>query len=348
MAQFLDAPVPPDALTTFVREVPKPRNNRLTELFGTPKILDSNTVDFLEIVKTNRTAKYRSYDGRIHVSSRDTGSEKRVPLAPLSSSSPAIGEYERLQQEFARTQGTNKAVLERAIYNDGENLTNEIYNRIELAWGDVLTDGILNIDENGFINEADYGLPANHSVAPATPWTNLTAATPLTDLQAWCDVYNATNGFLPGSFLPSLKQMRLLQRNKEIIDAVFGATQGRTHVTTADLINLFSSEGLPTPLAPYDNVLDVDGVSTRVMAEDRLTILPPNLEDLGFTAFGLTATALEMADSGEIDRVETDPQGIVAKVVKVDGPPTRRFTWVDACGQPILSNARRLMTVDAF
>ncbi|OZF47564.1 major capsid protein [Rhodococcus sp. 14-2470-1a] len=348
MPQFLDAPVPPDALTTFVREVPKPRNNRISELF-TQRTLDTNTVDFAEIVKTNRTAKYRSFDGRIHVSSRDTGSEKRVPLAPLSSSSPAIGEYERLQMEFARTQGTNKAALERAVYNDGENLTNEVYNRIELAWGDVLTDGKLTINENGYQDEADYGVPANHFVAPAAaPFSNITTSTPLTDFVNWCDTYNATNGFLPGSMLTTLQVLRYLQRNKEIIDAVFGATQGRTHVNRAELNNLFTSEGLPSVLDPYDNILDVDGVATRVLPNDRIILLPPNLEDLGFTAYGTTATALRMADSGEIDRAEVDPAGIVAKVTKVDGPPVREFTWVDACGQPILSNARRLMVVDAF
>jgi hypothetical protein len=77
MAIFFDAPVEPDALTSFVREVPIPSGLTLSTLFPR-RDLDTNTVDFAEIVRTNRTARYRSWDGRIHVSERDTGSEKRV------------------------------------------------------------------------------------------------------------------------------------------------------------------------------------------------------------------------------------------------------------------------------
>jgi hypothetical protein len=107
MAIFFDAPVDPDDLTTFVREVPVNRGGqtrRLLSMFGTRQV-DRNEVDFAQIVKTNRVARFRSWDGRIHVSTRDTGSEKRVPLPPVSTSLN-MGEYERLQLEFARTGGT--------------------------------------------------------------------------------------------------------------------------------------------------------------------------------------------------------------------------------------------------
>jgi hypothetical protein len=84
MAIFFDAPVTPDALTTFIREVPTPATLGLSSLFPV-RTVDDNKVDFAEIISTNRTARYRSFDGRIHVSERDTGSDKRVNLAPLSS-----------------------------------------------------------------------------------------------------------------------------------------------------------------------------------------------------------------------------------------------------------------------
>ncbi|HRE02428.1 MAG TPA: major capsid protein, partial [Ilumatobacteraceae bacterium] len=145
---FFDAPVAPDALTAFVRQVPNTASNALTALFPT-RTYDDNEVEWAEITHTNRTARYRSWDGRIHVSERDTGSTAKVKLPPLSSSLNR-GEYERLQIEFARTQGTFTEALERAIYNDAANLTGEIYNRMEEGWGDVLTDGKLSIDEDGF------------------------------------------------------------------------------------------------------------------------------------------------------------------------------------------------------
>lgn len=344
MAIFFDAPVEPDALTTFVREVPVPANLRLQQLFGEPRNLNTNTVDFAEIVRTNRTARFRSFDGRIHVSERDVGSEKRVKL-PALSSSLSMGEYERLQLEFARTGGTNQAALAASIYNDATNLTREVQNRMEQAWGDVLVDGKLTINENGLVSEADFGVPAGHLVAPATVWTTVASATMLSDLIAWVDVYVATNGFAPGSILTSQRVQRLMARNAEAINAISGSAAGRTRVTLTELSDLFSAEGLPPLLPAYDANVDVDGTTTRVIPDDRLIFLPPNVEDLGFTAYGVTATALELVDSNQSDISFEEAPGIVG-VVEKSGPPYRQWTYVDAVGMPILADAKKLLVAD--
>ncbi|WP_394620943.1 major capsid protein [Lentzea sp. JNUCC 0626] len=157
MAIFFDAEVSPDALTAFVREVPMPANLAISNAFPT-RTVDDHKVDFREVVHTNRTAKFRAFDGAISTMGRDGGSEYEVSLLPLSNSIN-MGEYERLQLQFARTGGTNKAALANAIYNDAQNLVASIRNRIELAWGDVLTDGKLTISENGLTGaagEADF------------------------------------------------------------------------------------------------------------------------------------------------------------------------------------------------
>lgn len=344
MAIFFDAPVEPDALTTFTREVPIPSNLAFSNLFPR-RFLDTNTVDFAEIVRTNRTAKYRSYDGRIHVSERDVGSEKRVNLPPLSSSL-GMGEYERLQLEFARTGGTNQAALARSIYNDAENLTNEVLNRMEMAWGDVLTDGKLSINENGLVSEADFGVPAGQIVAPGgSLWSTTSSAVVLSDLILWVDAYIAANGFAPGSILTSQRIIRLMTRNTEVINAIAGDQTGRTRVNITELNDLLSSEGLPTLSAPYDSSMDVDGATTRVIADDKVLFFPPNIADLGFTAYGVSATALELVNSNESDLSFEDAPGIVG-VVEKTGPPYRQTTYVDAVGMPILANAKLLMVAD--
>lgn len=342
MAIFFDAPVEPDALTTFVREVPIPSGNQLLEAFPR-RDLPTNTVDFAEIVRTNRTAKYRTWDGRLHVSERDTGSEKRVGLLPLSSSL-SMGEYERLQLEFARTGGTNQAALAASVYNDATNLTREVLNRLELAWGDVLTDGKLTINEGGYAGEADFGVPANQLVSAGTAWTNI-AAPALTDLITWQDVYVATNGSRPAAMRTSLRVQRLLQTNTQIINAAVGAAVGRTRININELNDLLASEGLPPLADPYDTLLDVDGTSTRVIADDKVLFTPANLSDLGYTAWGVSATALELVNSGEADLSFEEAPGIVGVVEKI-GPPYRQFTFVDAVAMPILANAKLLMVAD--
>ena len=346
MAIFFDAAVEPDDLTTFTREVPVPRELTLLSEFPR-RDLETNTVDFAEIVRTNRTAKYRAYDGRIHVSERDLGSEKRVKMIPLSSSLN-MGEYERLQLEFARLGGTNQQALARAIYNEGEQLTREVQNRLELAWGDLLSDGKLTIAENGYGGETDYGLAAlGNLVTPTVQWTaaNLATMTPLTDLQAWSDAYRLSNGTAPGRAKTSLARLRVLQRSKEVIDAVYGATQGRTRVSVQELNDLLRDEGLPVFDEAYDASFDVDGVTTRTIADDKVSLMPTDLSDLGYTAWGVTATALELVNSDRSDLSFEDAPGIVGVVEKV-GPPYREFTYVDAVAMPILANARRLMVAD--
>lgn len=342
MAIFFDAPVEPDALTTFIREVPTDAGRALLGMFPI-ETTDDNKVDFAEIVHTNRTAQYRSYDGRIHVSQRDTGSEKRVPLAPLSSSLN-MGEYERLQLEFARNGGTNEQSLARAIYNDGQNLTNEVLNRLELAWGDVLMDGKLSIDEGGLVSEADFGVPSNQIVSAGTAWSTTATATALTDLLTWYDVYHAANG-PAGSIMTSLAVIRLMTRNTEIINAVRGSAAGASRVNLAELNDLLSSEGLPELRPAFDESLDVGGTTTRVITDDKLLFLPPDVSVLGSTTFGVSATALELVNSNEADLEFEDAAGIVGVVEKI-GPPYRQFTFVDAVAMPILKDARKLMIAD--
>jgi len=333
MVIAFDAPVSPTDLTYFMRQVPVPADNVLLPAFPARQ-LNSNTIDFGEIVRTNRTARFRSFDGRIHVSDRDTSSTSRVSLLPLSDSLNK-GEYERLQEEFARTSGTNRALLADAIYNDGENLTNNVYNRLEQAWGDVLTDGKLTINENGFQGEADFGVPTEHVVTAGTLWTNV-AALALTNIRSWVDTYFATNGVLPGAIRMSLAVVRNLQKNTEIINAAIGANAGRTAVTLQELNNLLATEGLPPITVQRAKQIDVDGVNTATLPADRVFFTPENLGDLGYTAWGVSATALELVRAPQLEFAFSAAPGIVGVVEKV-GPPYREFTFADATAMPILA-----------
>jgi Phage major capsid protein E len=345
MAIFFDGPITPDALTTFLRTIPIPQGNLLQELFGSTT-RDDNRIDWAEMVKTNRTAAYRSFDGLIHVSSRDAGSGKFVELIPFSDSLNK-GEYERIAQQIALLGGTNRAAQTRAAYNDADRLMGTMNNRIELAWGDVLTDGKLTINEGGFSGEADYGVPANQIASPAgATWTaaNQATAVPLTDLDAQQEVRIANGNARAGIMLMSRARRSILRRNKEVIDAVYGSTAGRTSVTVAELENLLDSEDLPRPVI-YDTQLNVEGSDTRVLAADKVVLLPEDPKQAGTMVFGLTATALEIVNSGLAEMTFGNAAGIVGVVEKV-GPPYREFTFVDAVGMPVLTNAGLVSVLD--
>jgi hypothetical protein len=341
MALVFDGPVSPDALTAFVREVPTPADQVLNQLLP-DRVLNRNTIDLSELTRTNRTAKFRAFDARLHVSQRDITLTKQAKLLPLSSSI-SVGELERLQLEFARLGGTNTAALVDAIYDDGANLTREIYARMELARGDVLTDGRFTLAGEGNLTmEADFGVPANHMVAPAVLWSAVATADIIGDLNAWVNVYVATNGSRPTGMVVSTRVMNYMLQNAAIrtLSASLAGTPGL--ITRPALDAVLVAFGLPPVALVYDSMVDVDGVATKVLPDDRAILFGP---DLGYTAWGVTATALELLNAAQTDLTFQSAPGVVGVVIK-EGPPFRQFTFVDAVGMPVLENPRRLLIAD--
>lgn len=346
MAIVFDGPVTPDALTAFVREVPTPANYVLNQLLP-DRYFDKNTVDVSELTKKNRAAKFRAFDGRIHRTERDTLEVRTVKLPPVSSMN-GIGELERLNLEAARQNGGSTNAVINQIYDDASNLTGEVLSRMELARGDVLTDGKFTLaGENGLHVEADFGVPASHIVSASTVWSSTGTATIIADLTAWVDVYVATNGFRPGGMVISNKTMGYMLRNSEIrtLAGSLAGTPGIVSRRTVD--EVLDTFGLPPILFVYDTQVDVDDVSTRILPEDRVLFTPPNPADLGYTAWGVSATALELVNAAKVDFSFEQAPGIVGVVIK-DGPPFREETFVDAVGMPVLANPKRLLVADVF
>ncbi len=340
MALFLDGPVPLEDTITFVQQVPLPSNNKLTQMFPRRQYA-TDEVDFATITQTNRAAKYRNWDGSYWVAPRDSGKDGRVKLAPLGGQL-GVGEYERRQIEFARYGGTIQNILTDAIYNDLTNLTRYVQNRVELAWGDVLSDGVLTINENGVQQQVDYGIPASQIVTAGTLWSDTANSDPLSDLIAWYDVYVALNGSGPGQFLASLTTVRQLQTNTKLINAIKGAQTGVTHVTLEEISGLFASYGLP-PISMesvYNSLFDVDGVTTKPIAPNKFLFLPSDLSTLGFTAWGTPTTVMELnANNVQVESAA----GIIGILVREEQPPFQKRTFVDAVAMPVLADPRKIL-----
>lgn len=348
MAIFYDAPVDPVDLTEFVRRVPTPSNLALQGMFPT-EVRESTQVNFREISKTNRAARFRAPDGRIHVADRDGGTEKVVNMLPLSDSRNR-GEYETLQLEMARLGGTRTEALVNAIYNDAEDLTRYVQNRIELALGQVLSTGVFTPDLHDELDgvSVDFGMPANHRIALAggQQWASTTGSTAdgLTQLQQACDVYEETNGERPGFVMTSRTNIRFLERQAASINAVYGSAMGRTSVPIAEMLSTFESLGIPTDWRINETKINVDGVNTRVVPDNVLILGPSNMSELLSFRMGLTATALELVNSNRVEMGFLQAPGIVGVVVK-EGPPFRQFTFVDALGIPLIKDSKKQMVV---
>lgn len=340
MSLFLNGPVPLEDTITFTQELPLPSNLALTNMFP-ERTYQTDEIDFAVITKTNVAAKFRAWDGSYWVAPRDTGSEKRVRMLPLGGQL-AVGEYERRQMEFKMYGGTIQSILVDAIYNDLENLTRYTQNRVELAWGDVLSDGVLTINENGVQQQLDYGIPADQKVTAATLWSDTVNSNPLTDMLAWNDIWVALNGAPPGQTLLSLTTARQLQFNKNLIYQIKGAQTGVTHVTLQDISDLLAGFGLP-PISMdnvYNSFFEVDGVNQRPIAPNLFVFLPDDLSTLGFTAWGTPTTSLEL--SAHNVQVQS-AAGIIGILVREDAPPFLKRTFVDAVALPVIADPRKLL-----
>ncbi|WP_044109833.1 major capsid protein [Mycobacterium canetti] len=348
MALFLDGPLPLEDVLTFVQEIPLPSNNRFTQLFPRRDYVGTDEIDFVTITRTNRAAKFRHWDGSYWVAQRDTGADKRVRMLPLGGQL-GVGEYERRQIEFARVGGTIQSILVDAIFNDLENLTRYVQNRIELAWGDVLTDGVLNIDENGVQQQLDYAIPAAQKVTAATLWSDHTNATPLTDLITWTGVYSGVNGMPHGQFITSTAVVQHLMQNKQLIDAIKGAQTGTTWVSIAEINAFLAGFGIPAFVVPtdgqpggsiYSSSFDVDGVTTPAFPPSKLLFLPADMSALGFTAWGTPTTVMELnAKNVQVQSAA----GIIGILVREEEPPFVKRAFVDAVALPVIADPRKIL-----
>ncbi|MGW2666225.1 major capsid protein [Nocardia tengchongensis] len=341
MGLFLDGPLPLEDTIVFTQAVPLPSNTQLTQMFPVREYT-TDEIDFATITKTNRAAKFRNWDGNYWVAPRDSGKEGRVRMLPLGGQL-AVGEYERRQIAMAEYGGTIQSILVKAIYDDLTNLTTYTHNRIELAWGDVLTDGVLTINENGVQQQVDFGIPANQLVTAATLWSDTANSDPLADLIAWTDIYIATNGAPPGQFKTSLTVARQLQTNTKLINAIKGAQTGVTRVTLEEISGLFASNELP-PISMdsvYNSFFDVDGVTTRPIPANKFMMLPTDMSTLGFTAWGTPTTVMELNANNVQVATGSGPIGIL---VREDQPPFQKRTFVDAVALPVIADPRKILT----
>lgn len=344
MAILFDAPVAPDELTYAIRQIPVQSNLDLIAKFPTTTA-QTNKVRWGEITLNNATAKYRAFDGAIPVADRGTAADREVQMAPFSNSLN-MGEYERLQLEFARMGGGNRSVLVDAIYDDAKILVGTMHNRRELGLGQVLSTGKFTLNENGIMAEADFGVPSGNKATAATLWTNTSTAKAGDDLRAWVAAYRTNSGgSTPGEIITSQRVLNLMKTNAQVVGEAIGTQVGRSRINDRELADWLSAESLPQVVTTYETSLMVDGVQTRVISDDLLLMVPADKAGFLEFRFGLSATALELVNSNVAEMSFGDAPGIVGVVEKV-GPPYRQFTYVDAVGMPLLLDAKRLFIAD--
>ncbi len=338
---YIDDYISPAELTWYAREVPQPAGLLLDQFLPNVPI-NHIEAEIGEVRKTNRAASFRSWDTPVTIGKRDTFESHKVKIPPLGQKLP-VGEYEQLQLALARTGGNDRAAMIEAIYDDTDNNVRSIYNRAELARGDVLMDGKFTlVNEDGLTLEANFGLDTDNNVTPAVLWDDADDASPLQNLRAWMLVYAQINGTRPGYMICGEEVLSALETSDEVRQAAsYGGNILKPFVTDAELAGIFNTNRFPT-IIPYDTVIEVEGVNKRVIDANKVIFLPPNPADLGITAWGITAEALALMGSSNPALTFQQAPGIVAVTTR-EGDPPRVWSKAGATLMPLIKDIRKLM-----
>lgn len=273
-------------------------------------------------------AEFRAYDAEPGIAGSSGGQRVTIELPALGQNRP-ISEYDQL-----RLRNATDEVMRDSIFKEIENAAAAVAGRIERLRGTVLSTGKATINQANYISDDDFGRAAGHTVTAASLWSD-PAVSRLADLNAWSDIYEATNGgTAPGSMLMSRRVFRALASGKEFATPLAnGATRPGLE---ADVRGLLTSAGLPE-LFIYDRSTS----GGRVISDDRLMFLPAPVDPnegqsaMGSTFWGQTLTSMDSTYA----IASSEQPGVVVGVYKNEKPPMIAEVVSDAIALPVLANA---------
>jgi len=331
--------VNPIELTAVARVLPEDPQYTLGTVFPDQTV---PSIEFAldQLQRTNRAAKFRSYDAPVQIGKPPTFMRKVGQLPPLGEAY-LVGEYRRLLEQQLQLAGAAiSPLVTQAATGYVPRGVAAIRARMELARGQVLSTGKFTIaDEGGLVGlEADFGVPSENFVMPSThEWGDHANATPIADLQTWVTQLRDSSGTWPDTMVLGKTATQDLLNNAAV-KVQLGSLLGAAPAASVPQVNqILAAMDLPQIATTADGRpvrparVDLDGTTTDTFDADTVAIYTAGA--LGKTLWGPTFAALEMVSDGVMQA--TDAPGITAFVEK-DGNPGELFTVVDAIGMPTI------------
>jgi hypothetical protein len=307
-------------------------------------ILPDQPVDDIEYELQNidspflQVARFRAWDTAPPLGKRAGFAIIRGEIAPLGMSM-TLNEKELAR--FLRLRAAQPAQAQLDIYDDALQCALAAQLRLEQARADLLLDGKVTINENGYNTEADFGVPGTHIVTAATAWTDTANAVPVTNLLAWEVVYRADNGGVnPAGWLMSDEVIGNLQNNSQVKTLwgreVNGSLPGM--VPRERLADIFRIAGIKAPIVPFNGQLpDTAGTgATPTIPVRKIVAVKPGM---GQTFHGTSPSAEMLVSQGRLER--RDAAGIVAWSEE-EIRPARVITTAETVALPVLRDPKGL------
>lgn len=291
---------------------------------------DVNQVDI------NEAASYRSFNTEAEYGKTGGSASRSGKLPPISL------KYHVDELEQLTLYGQDDAIgdtLERYARRVGS----AIAARVELARGQGIETGKVELNERDLKFTIDFGRSASHTVTAGTVWSNV-AATPITDLDTWAAVYRATNGAGPGATLLSGRILAVLQKNADLIKLAVGrGSDLPSRISVDDVRSVLSSYGYGD-VRVFDEVIN----GARVISDDKVIFLPTSNISLdggalGTTDWGIPAESIRP----EYGIPASDRPGIFAGAFTHEDPEGTNVLG-SAIVLPVIKNANATFAADVL
>ena len=284
-------------------------------------------------------AKFRAYDAELEPGRRPSQSRVTIELPALGQWMPNT-EYEQLRSRSGNV--SDDAALN-TILRTTDALVRATADSIERMRGIVINTGKATLLQDNFRMDDDFGRPAGLQFTAPALWS-VAGTDRLAQLTAWQDLYRDGSGFEGagtdvGAWVMSTRAFRALASGSQFATVLAG---GGSRLGTADEVRSVLSSHDVAPIILYNRRVQVDGVVTRVLPDDRIFALPAPVDpddelgtELGSTLWGRTLSSLEAGWGIE----DSEQPGIVTGVFKNERPPMGVEVFADAIGLPVLANA---------
>ncbi|MEE1812719.1 major capsid protein [Streptomyces sp. BE133] len=324
-------------INAFARAVQTPADYALTLSVMPERTINSVKFRIKSTSRRVNAAKYRAWDAQTAVATREAKRIVTEGMLPPLGQKYLVGELEQILLDTSR--GADASELVELLYQDIAAHVQSIKSRLELAVGDLLTDGKFTLSgENGLTVEYDAGVPAANMPTAAKAWTDPTADA-LKDEMAWIETLRASGAPLPSRVVTSYKARALLAANNSYRAAFYGSVSPSTTPTAVlapnEVDTVRARYGLP-PISVYDvQIPKDDGTMVRPIPEDRWLMLPPNPQTWGETQYGVTAESLVLSSGGNPAILREEAPGIVVTHGYTDDP-VQVWTKGAAVAMPVL------------
>lgn len=286
-------------------------------------------------------AKFRAYDAEIEIGRRPSKTRITLELPALGQDIP-VSEYEQLRARGGS--GPSEAQALASIQTTTRQVVRAVSDAMERMRGTVLTTGIATIAQDNYAAADDFGRAPGQTITAPALWS-VAGTDRLGQLQTWSDLMVTANGEAPGAIVMSTRSLRALGAGTQFQTQLLNG--GARPPTLEEMRNIVAGQGLP-PITVYDRRVSVDGVTTQVLPDNKILLLPAAVDvdawedsELGASIWGRTLSSTE--PGWEIEDV--DQPGVVAGVFRGEKPPMSIEVIGDAIGLPVLANANLSMCV---